>query len=230
MSRRAFSVTKEQLAAGRLGEAVGTAQVAQIHMLPRRLGGKDMDGPQAARLSAMVSLGKKVVLFRHGSFVAERQGVIEECAALFAPVDVPTGLVDHHARVNLPPHRCKVVVAAALHEIAFDKCDTCFDRGEVQDHSIQALIGRQPMRICETCKGTKRRRFNEDERVEELAREMTPAKAKAGTLDDNKKWLREMSAEARKMLSAVDYAKSVLLEAERVATAETARSLGRMVE
>lgn len=222
MKAKTFARVKEAIAAAQpaANEAVASATVRDLALARDETAGQS--GEDAARRAAMVSLGKKSILFRFGNAQNERSGLIEELGAIMA----------NDARY--PSHLQAVIAGTALHELTFDKCGTCFGRGEVQDHSIQGREGRQPMKQCDSCGGMKRVRFKEDERIQLLAR-LIAADAKIDHEDDTAyhefvtftaKELRS-SRRLREILSAVGFGKQKLLEAEREATEGAAFALER---
>jgi hypothetical protein len=86
--------------------------------------------------------------------------------------------------------------------------------------------GRQPMTICHTCSGSRKRKYDTDERVLALA------KAWAGIMgvdDSGGSIAQEMRADKRLQahLEAIEWARGKLLEAERMAVEGTAEMLER---
>lgn len=56
----------------------------------------------------------------------------------------------------------------AVQEWVINFCPSCSGKGEIPDHSIEGLEGRQPMKPCQTCAGTGLRRYDDNERREAL--------------------------------------------------------------
>lgn len=212
MRPKTFSVVKEGIAAAKPAatEAVASAQIVDRVLAAANSG---RDGEAAARRAAMMSLGKKSILFRFGNAPSEREGIVSDVGEILKGdgKQFPINLVD-------------VIAGTALHELTFDRCVTCLGRGLVPDHSVEAMVGRQPMKTCPTCIGQKRRRFSEDARVNVLARHIA-AEARINHESDDEyndfvtftaTELRS-SRRIREVLRAVDFAKSILLDAERAA-------------
>lgn len=202
--------------------AVASAQVAHIGVA--RAANTGRDGEAAARQAALISLGKKSVMYRFGNAQNERSGAVEELEAIL--------LGDGRRFFHPWP---EVVAATALHELTFDRCGVCFGRGEVPDHSGAETIGRQPMRECGECKGQKRVRHNEDARVLTMARHfVATTKIKHESIAEYEEHVTisgtvlRKSKEFRELVNAVDYCKHVLIEAERAAVEGAAVALGRM--
>ena len=228
MKARQFALTKESIAASRTAatQAVASAQVADIALA--RAANSGRDGEDAARRAALVSLGKKSVMYRFGNAQNERSGAIEEL--------VPILRADLRG-VALPVHLLDVIAGAALQELTDDRCFTCFGRGLVPDHSVEGREGKQPMRICDKCNGMLRRKFDEDARIKGLAQQYV-ARSKLrieshAELDSlvaaADKQIRK-SRQLRPLLNAVDFAKGVLLSAERAAVEGAAKALGKAME
>lgn len=227
-----FGFIKESIAANRIAtaQATGAAMCPEVYQLPRAEGGQDLSPNEAHRAVMLVSLGKKSILFRHGNDAGERTGAIEELAAMLKKARDRRGL----ARVPFAQQICACIAGAALYELAVDKCFACNAAGEVPDHDVKQLEGRQPMRVCPSCMGARRRRHTEDERIQCLAKEWVQA-FPAQRVDDPEavtivaKSLRN-HARLRELLLGIDYAKGILLEAERVATENTARMVEKWTE
>jgi hypothetical protein len=222
MRARTFAKVKEDISAGKpaANEAVGSAQVRNLHEYDPFTKTVKSAGPDAARRAALISLGKKSILFRFGNAQNERSGAIEELGAIL-----------RGSASKYPVHLTAVICGTALHELTFDQCGTCFGRGEVQ---VQDLEGRQPMSICGTCNGLKRTRFKEDERIPLLARYIA-ATAKIDHENDieyhefvtfTAKELRS-SRRLREILHAVDFATGLILDAERASVEGAAQALGK---
>lgn len=215
MNPRKYAQVREAVAADKAPEAVGAAQCAHVYMMPedriaaaakKLAGGMDLSGEDAALRAAKVSLGKKSMLFRFGSRPKEFPGAVEELVVILRKEKRKDG----EPRITLNAGTVELVAKCALHELAFDRCGTCMGRGEVEDHDLKGLEGKQPMRPCQTCHGQKRRPRNEDDRVLLLARLQAPEDP-AGAA----KALRA-NPRLRDITSAVDCAKGVLLESERI--------------
>lgn len=221
MSPKRYSTTKEAISADRLSDATAGAMVAQVYELPKKHGGMDMDALTAARRAAMVSLGKRSMLFHFGNRHEEAAPAVEELVAILRNPRDPRELTGP-PQVKQPVHKCAWIARAALYELTFDRCGSCFGRGEVEDHNLK-IEGRQPMKSCETCFGSGRRRYNEDFRIKTFARAVNP-EDEAGA----EKSLRKMpSRELHALLDCVNVAKGVLLAAERVAVEGTGLMLER---
>jgi hypothetical protein len=245
MSRKAFAITKEELAAGRLADAVGSAQNAKVFQTPREgfvvihgkrhriTGGRNLDADEAHRIVALVALGKKSIVFRSqrnrrpidGAQASERAEAIQDLAHMLKrsrTSDTST------FAMNI----CRCIASVAMDELAIDMCEACAGAGEMPDHNLQQLEGRQPMKVCPTCMGSRRRRYNDDQRITSLAKAWI-SHYPAQPLDDPAA-VSVVAASLRKhkqcqrMLAAIVFAKGILLEAERVATEETARMVERM--
>lgn len=217
MSPKRYAQTREAVAADRISDATAAAMVAQVYALPRRKGGMDLSAADASRRAAMVSLGKRFMLFRLGSRMEELPHAVEELVVMLRK---PKNAGDRPI-VDLDVRRCAWVATAAIYELTFDRCGTCLGRGQVVDHTVQGLEGRQPMRECGTCHGQKRRQLNEDERIGFLARAINPLDHGAAA-----KILRHDPRLKNTVMNGVSAAKSVLLEAERIAV----EGAGLMVE
>lgn len=218
MKARMFSGVKEQLAASRpaAADAAGGAQCAEVLQMPRKLGGQDLSAGEAHRVAAQISLGKKCILYRHGNDIGERAGAIDELSTMLKRDRMRGG----NSKVPFDMRVCNCIAAAALDELAFDRCAVCLGRGQVPDHGVEALEGRQPMKQCERCKGAKRLRWDEDQRIATLARAWVAAfhttEDPAAAVAIISRTLR-MDRRLRAFLSAIDFGKNLLLSAERVA-------------
>ena len=229
MNPKAFAITKEGMAANHpnVAQAAGAAQCAEILQMPRAKGGQDLEAEAAAKVVGQISLGKKTLMTRHSNVLSERAGAIDElCVMLELAV-----YRDGERRVPFEVEICRCIAATALDELTFDGCSLCFGRGQVRDHNLDKLEGPQPMMECPRCKGKRRLRFNEDQRVENLAREWVAAfpgqplnDPEAVRLVGNA--LRK-DERFRKISSAVDYAKGVILESERIAVEQAGLMLER---
>lgn len=218
MRAKVFAVVKEGIAAGRKNslEAAGAAMCAEVYQIPRTPKtpeARNLTAEEAHRIVAMVSLGKKSILYRLGNMAQERRGAIDELSSMLLRRK-PNGRPFAKALV-------RAIAGTALHELAFDVCASCKGSGVIRDHDLQALEGRQPMKVCPTCMGAKRFRFNEDQRTKRLAEEWRPDDAKAAA--------KELRASARlgAILAAVDTGRATLLEAERIAVEESGYMLGK---
>lgn len=214
---------KELLAASKLGEAAGAAMCPEMLQVPKKAGGQEMAAEEAERTAALVSLGRKAVIFHHGGSVHERAGAIDELLPMLERARNRHGRrIVHFAEVVT---RC--VAAVALEELRADKCTVCHGKGQIQVANVE---GRQPTTMCPKCSGGLLRRFNEDERIGRLAREwlaMCPADPEDKTaVSEVAKELRKHSR-LRELLFAIDYAKGKLLEAERVVTEQSEKMVER---
>lgn len=222
MRAKTFALVKESMARGGEAGAVGGAQVAEVFQIPtaahtrvvgmhkvRVEGGRNLDADGAHRIVAQVSLGKHSVLFRLGHDPKERAGVIDELSIMLKRSRNKGRTVPFSMKV------CRLIAAAACDELALDMCPTCWGAGEVRMKGAE-IEGRQPMTVCPTCSGAKRRRYTEDERIARLA------KAWGG---DAKRNAKELRAHKRlhEIIAAIDSAKGMLIESERVAVEEVAR-------
>lgn len=212
ISRKSFARVKEAIAACRpkAAEAVASAQVLDIGLARDPQSGRS--GEDAARRAALVSLGKKSILYRFGNAQNERSGAIEELVLILK------------AEGRKFSHPWTAIVAAtALHELKDSQCQVCRGRGVVPDHAVEALEGRQPMRECGGCHGQKRRRWNEDDRVLMMARFFVDLTVTAETGEEFNALTSDAATALRKsrrladMRHAVDFAKHVLIDAERAA-------------
>jgi hypothetical protein len=216
LNPRKFAHTKEQIASDKIADAAAAAMEARIYELPRKQGGMDMRAEDAAHRAAMVSLGKRSILFRLGNRPDEMKGAIEELVEMLMLARDKVG----RRRVDLDVRTCGLVAQVALLELAHDRCQECLGRGEVEDHSLKGLEGRQPMRVCGSCMGQKRRRYDEDERIIALGRCAAP--------NDSVKAAKLLRRDKRltQIVRAVEFAKGELLAAERVAV----EGAGLMIE
>lgn len=229
MRRKTFALVKEAVATGSHADALGGAQVAKVYQIPERphkvrhgrstvavSGGRNLTANEAHRIVALVSLGKRSVLFRIGNDVRERGGAIHELA---------TFLRDRKDKTPFPENVRRCIAAAALDELAHDKCPVCKGRGVIP--MVADAEGRQPMAQCPSCAGSLKRRYSDDERILKLAREWANVNPKEpGDVT-------VIAGELRKhprlhaLLASIGTARAILIEAERVAIEETARMAER---
>jgi hypothetical protein len=240
---------KEEIAADRpaVAAAGGAAMCAEVLQFPVKgvvevggkqyeiSGGRNLEANEAHRIVAMVSLGKKSILFRLGNHPLERVGIVDELGAIIKSTKNKQG----NLRFRFDFRVCNCIAATAIDELAKDQCFTCNGAGVERDHDVQALEGPQPMRVCSACMGAKRRRYSEDERVLNLAKEWILAFQESTWHKADRAGREDMIAtiangirrhrKLHEMMSATDFAKGKLIECERVAAQETGAMLERML-
>lgn len=228
MSAKPFSFIKESLAADKpaTAQAAGAAMCAEIYEFPKKQGGRDLTANEAHRIVALVSLGKKTILFRHGNRAEERLGAIDELSVILKNAKHRNG----RRKVPFDVVTCRCIAGVALAELAIDMCPACMGAGQVR--MTNQTEGRQPMMACPTCSGKLKRVYKEDERVDSLAAEWLlqhPQEPEEKQTEIRRAIAKDLRAHPKlsDLTDAIDYAKKRLIEAERVATEETARMLER---
>lgn len=225
MTERSFSI-KELMAAGKISDAIAHAMCPEMLQTPKHLGGQNMEAREAERTAALVSLGRKSVIFRHANDLSERAGAIEELYPILYEAK------DRRGRSIAPFSESwiRCIAGAALEELRDDKCIECHGAGQVP-MTNQAVEGRQPMMICGKCGGgLLRKNFSEDSRIARLTAEWLklypphPDDSEAPTA------VAQMMRGHRRLntlIFAIEFAKGKLLEAERIASEQAAKMLER---
>jgi rubrerythrin len=75
----------------------------------------------------------------------------------------------HQSAIVAPEYVAAVAAAGqAMYEHVWGVCPVCVGRGEVPDHEHTDLEGRQPMKVCPECGGSKKRNFNDEDRAKRV--------------------------------------------------------------
>jgi hypothetical protein len=235
MRAKTFAMVKETIATGGMADAVGSAQIpanyssdcvepSNVVQMKRE---RDVSASDAHRIVARVSLGKHSVLFRLGNDAAERAHAIDELSRILKKSDGPK-------KVPFNMQICRCIAGAALDELAFDTCAECTGRGVVRDHDNETLEGKQPMKTCPACGGARRWRHNEDGHISSLAKAWRiQVGVRCETQIEERRADAEIATQLRanksmhRMVECLEYAKSILLESERIAVEETATMVER---
>jgi hypothetical protein len=214
---RTFAKVKEGMAVGLLSDATSAAMVPEIYQQPKDAGGRDMDAAEAHRIVSLVAMGKACNLFRHGNMPKEREVAIDYLTCMVKNSKLASG----SSRWRLSIHLCRCVAAVAVDELCWGVCPTC-KGARVVPMSMTEIQGIQPMIGCPTCHGDGKRRHWENERLDALRVAWNAARihVSRGVFRDTFNPA-SLSKRRRDLLEAVEWAKSKLLEAERVATEET---------
>lgn len=247
MRAKTFAMVKEGLAVGRHAAEVGGAQVAEVYQIDHYRGGRGLTGEEAHHLAAQVRMGKCTLAFRIGNDPKERANAIEDLFSTVKGATMRGG--SQRFRFNQDWARC--VAAVAMDELTIGMCITCRGAGQVRNHDQQKLEGKQPMKVCPSCSGERKRRYSEDERVKSLARSYV-LQQRLYTSEEEREALHHAFIAERTMPSrlvgilaqiandlradrklddfnrAIDFAKGEVLASERLAVESVAVMLERL--
>lgn len=214
MSAHAFGFLKIGIATGRHAAAVGGAQVQELY--------EEDTVEGRARRAALIALGKCCIAFRIGHDVSERAEAVEQL------VPVLESAVNRYGKrlVPFPEIWLYCIAAAAIDEATLDMCEPCGGAGQVK--LAKDMEGRQPMITCPSCHGRRTRRYNEDDRVQKLAREWVRRfEKKEPSERDVASVARELRRSSHRddLIRGIDYAVGRVRVSEHVAAKEVARML-----
>lgn len=213
---RAFSSVKELMAADKLSDATAAAMVPELLQQNPTIDSPECRGltPQEAnRIVNLVSLGKANNLFRHGNRAHERQVAMEQLAAIIKAEKTRGG----QPRFRFSLRFSEAVALAAIDELAVCMCPECSGARVVPMYEHNPAEGRQPMVQCPMCHGSGAREYTDDDR-RDAVRETAESRSVGGE---------EVERCLPRSPAAVSWARTKLLEAERVAVEETGRMLER---
>lgn len=220
LSAKSYAILKEAMATGAFPAESGASQIAEV--IVAQSGGR-LDARDAERVSAMRAMGKANNLFRNGKNPAERKTAVAFLWRMVKREETREG----RPRWRFSKTTCVCVSTVAVDETCWDACPTCQGAGVVpMGFSEQKIDGRQPMTTCHTCMGSRKRKYDTEERVAALA------KAWAGIMgvdDADGSIAREIRADKRLrgFIDAIEWGRGKLLEAERMAVEGAAEMLER---
>jgi hypothetical protein len=172
--------------------AIAAMQMPEVHR-----GALTKSANEANYDSKLCALGRDFVAAKAGnSQNAAREARLKLVSLLQTKADIRS---DYWA---------DVICDAAVKEALFNVCAPCSGKGEIPDHDQPELEGRQPMKSCPTCVGSRKRRYTREERFTML-----------GMKPDH--------PDARRYMEAIGTAKGILADAERMAVATYEKLLGR---
>lgn len=129
----------------------------------------------AQRGAILASLGVELIRFKDARIDAARLDAEDLLSAV---------LVWHQRSLDLSDLDRTRVARWAIHEWANDSCpprpNGCGGAGEVPDHS--RVEGKQPMRVCPVCSGSRMRYWSDDDRIRAIGRPFPRAMAEAHTM------------------------------------------------
>lgn len=137
-----------------LNEAPHERPVDRLHALAA----SQLAAMTAPRQAELCSLGRDLIAFKFANRVESHEPAVSGLANV---------LKWSTHRLSLKPWDYWPVSRWAIHEWAIDFCAACSGKKEVPAH-FEQIEGRQPMKPCQACAGTGKRRYSDQERAEAL--------------------------------------------------------------
>lgn len=152
--------------------ALGAAQSVKIHE-------QHAKADKAAREAHYVMIGRATISARDANRAEFYHRAVATVAAeililkkRIAPMmfeEVAHHIELHPSAFVAPDHVAAIAAAGqAMYEHTWGVCPVCVGRGEVPDHEQPNLEGRQPMKVCPECGGSKKRTFTDEDRMRQI--------------------------------------------------------------